>query len=57
MTRKLDYRIIQADLKLKFDYIEEERYNEFYSKIKTLCEEYNVHIQRMTVKEDVMEYE
>lgn len=54
---KFDYRVIELKTTLKFDYVEEEEFEEFYLKLRQLCENHNVHMNAITRKEDILNYE
>jgi len=58
MTEKrFDYRVIELKCNMGFDYIENETFEEFYLKLKNLCDNYNVHLSAITRRADVMLYE
>ena len=57
MVTKFDYRVTELKCNLKFDYIEEDTFEDFYLKLKALCDEYDVHLNTVTRREDIMTYE
>ena len=54
---KFDYRVIEMRVTCKFDYIENDVFEEFYLKFKELCDEYDVHMNKVTRIQDIMNYE
>lgn len=54
---KIDYRVIGLKADLIIDYMDEATFDEFYLKMKGLCDEYNVHMSSVIRREDVMTYE
>lgn len=57
MTEKFDYRVTELKTTVLFDFIEEDQFEEFYFRLRQLCEEYHAHLSTVTRKEDVMTYE
>lgn len=49
-----DYRVTEMECTLLFDYIEEDTFEEFYWKLKNLCNDYNVHLSGVIRREDIM---
>lgn len=54
MTEQFDYRVTEMETTVLFDFIEEETFEEFYLKLRNLCESYNAHLSTVTRREDVM---
>ena len=52
-----DYRVIEMRVTCKFDYIENDVFEEFYLKFKELCDEYDVRMNKVTRMQDIMNYE
>lgn len=52
-----DYRVIEMRVTCKFDYIENDVFEEFYLKFKELCDEYDVRMNKVTRIQDIMNYE
>lgn len=58
MTEKeFDYRVIELKCTMGFDYMENDTFEEFYLKLKRLCDSYDVHLNAITRRADVMLYE
>ena len=57
MTKKFDYRVIELKCHMGFDYMENDTFEEFYLKLKSLCDDYEVHLSAITRRADVMLYE
>ena len=58
MTEKeFDYRVIELKCNMGFDYMENDTFEEFYLKLKRLCDSYDVHLNAITRRADVMLYE
>ena len=56
MTEKFDYRVIELQTTILFDFLEEDTFEEFYQKLRKLCETYNAHLSTVTRRADVMTY-
>ena len=54
MTEQFDYRVTELKTRIQFDFIEEETFEEFYLKLRNLCESYNAHLSTATRREDIM---
>ena len=55
MTKQeFDYRVTELKCTILFDYMENETFEEFYLKLKRLCDSYNLHLNAVTRREDVM---
>lgn len=54
---RFDYRVIEMRVTCKFDYIENDVFEEFYLKFKELCDEYDVRMNKVTRIQDIMNYE
>lgn len=57
MTEKFDYRVIELKCHMGFDYMENDAFEEFYLKLKSLCDDYDVQLSAITRRADVMLYE
>jgi len=55
MTKEeFDYRVTELKCTILFDYMENKTFEEFYLKLKRLCDSYNLHLNSVTRREDVM---
>lgn len=54
MVEKLDYRVIEVKTILKFDYMENEAFEDFYMELKKVCDKHNVYISSFIRREDVL---
>lgn len=53
---ELDYRITKLKCTFLFDYIEDEAFEEFYLKLRGLCDDYNVHVSSSMRMDDIKLY-
>lgn len=54
IEKQFDYRVIGLKCHMGFDYVENDVFEEFYLKLKHLCDEYDVHLNTITRRADVM---
>lgn len=52
-----DYRVVELKTTMKFDYMENDEFEEFYTKMKKICDEYNVHLSSIRREQDILNYE
>lgn len=57
LKQQFDYRVTELKCTILFDYMENDTFEEFYLKLKRLCDEYKLHLTAVTRREDVMTYE